>query len=292
MRAISCQDIINMGLRIGLCVALGAGIAAAQQAPRTPSESEIYCTGVASTDAVPADTFLISGENADYRMTFAQGDDVFVNRGSDQGVKVGDQFEVIRPVQAGPMSSWFSAQPQLLRAMGKMYIDVGRLKVLNVQAKTATALVSMACDLLQRGDIVRPFTPRPSPQFHTTALDPFAPASGKPMAMVVTNMGYGQVSGEGNTVFVNLGSAQGVKVGDYFRVFRFQGNGHELDYQTPNMSYKVFGFGSTPVPFKWNDLPRQILGEGIVMRTGPNSSTVLVTAATQEIYVGDYVEVE
>ena len=44
----------------------------------------------------------------------------------------------------GPMhelmpDKWFKWQPQLSRAMGTMYADIGRLRVVHVQAKTSTA---------------------------------------------------------------------------------------------------------------------------------------------------------
>ena len=58
------------------------------------------------------------------------------------------------------------------------------------------------------------------------------------------------------------------------------------------MAYKAYGFGSAPVAYEWDNLPRQVLGEGIVLRSGPNSSTVMLTTVREEIYVGDYVEVE
>ncbi len=69
-------------------------------------------------------------------------------------------------------------------------------------------------------------------------------------------------------VFLKLGSAQGIKIGDYFRVFRYQGTPHDSAYQEPGMAYKVEGMGHTPVPYNWESLPRQIIGEGIIMRTG------------------------
>ncbi len=47
-----------------------------------------------------------------------------------------------------------------------------------------------------------------------------------------------------------------------------------------------------PATYQWDNLPRQILGEGIVLRVGANSSTVMLTDAREEIYSGDYVEVE
>jgi len=35
-----------------------------------------------------------------------------------------------------------------------------------------------------------------------------------------------------------------------------------------------------------------VMGEGIVLRTGPNSSTVQLTFSREEIFAGDYVELE
>jgi hypothetical protein len=149
----------------------------------------------------------------------------------------------------------------------------------------------VACDPIQRGDILRPFVARPVPQFHVMKLDPFAAPSGKKTAMVVSGKDWSQLQGPGKIVYVNLGSSQGVRIGEYFRVFRYQGTHIETVYQVRDTAYKAYGFGSAPVAYEWNNLPRQILGEGIVLRTGPNSSTVLTTVR-EEIFAGDYVEVE
>jgi hypothetical protein len=39
-------------------------------------------------------------------------------------------------------------------------------------------------------------------------------------------------------------------------------------------------------------LPREVLGEGIVINVSRNSATVLLTYSRSGIYAGDYVEVE
>jgi hypothetical protein len=291
---------LMMGLRLGLGVVLATGLAEAQQSSKVLSESDIYCTGVATDEPVPADTYLISGENSGYKNTFQQGDHVYINRGADQGVKVGDIFEVVRPV-SDPMEDkwfkvqsheWFKWQSKLIHAMGTMYADIGQVRVIRVQPKISIAELKLTCDLMQRGDIVRPLTARPAPAYHDANFDPFALPSGKKTAMIVTTKSYGQIAGVGAIVFVNLGSAMGVQVGDYFRVFRYQGTRIDMIYQVKNTAYKVYGYGSAPVAYQWDSLPRQVLGEGLVLRTGPNSSTVLLTLAREEIYDGDYVELE
>lgn len=284
--------ILSFGLSMGLGIAMSGAVANAQQHGKAPTDADLYCSGLATDQAIPKTTYIISGENSIYKNSFQPPDLVYLNRGSEQGVKIGDQFEVIRPVQDPMPNLWFKWQAQLNRAMGTTYKDIGRLRVAHVQGKTSIAEMTLNCDMMQRGDIVLPFSPRPAPPFHEAKFDAFAAPSGKKTAMIVNTKNFGMLTGRGSTVFVNLGSAQGVRVGDYFRVFRYQGNRSEYAYQVNHTAYKVFGFGSTPIAYNWNDLPRQVLGEGIVLRTGPNSSTVMLTDSREEIWAGDYVELE
>ena len=52
------------------------------------------------------------------------------------------------------------------------------------------------------------------------------------------------------------------------------------------------GFGAVPKKWNWSNVPREVLGEGIVVRTAPNSASMLVTYSLREILAGDYVELE
>ena len=291
-----CQQIsyriLNIGLRISLGLMMAAALAQAQTNPTAPTDVDMYCSGVVTDKAVPNGTYVISGENSQYKTTFDPGNFVYINHGAEQGVKVGDVFEVVRPVAGASDVVWFKYESMLSRAMGTTYMDIGRLTVVHVDAKVSIAEISSGCALMQRGDIVLPFAARPAPQFHNAKLDPFAAPSGKKTAMVVKTKEFGTLAGSGSVVYINLGSAQGVQVGDYFRIFRYAGTHNETMYQVQNTAYKAYGFGSAPAAYAWNNLPRQVTGEGIVLRTGPNSSTVLLTAVREEVYIGDYAEVE
>jgi hypothetical protein len=279
-----------------LIVMLGltAGLAHAQIAANSPGENDMYCSGVVSTDKVPTDTYVISGEESDQHIIYHEGNLVFINRGAKQGVKVGDQFFVTRATSDPQMATqWVKWQKSINEAMGTTWADLARLRVASVQENTSTAEVIKACDYVQRGDIVLPFAPRTAPQFKPQAkFDLFAAPSGKAKAMIAAKLRFGVQSGAGNIVYVNLGAKQGVQVGNYFRVFRYQDNHHSNVYEVAKADYMTFGFGSAPKPYGWSDLPRDILGEGIVLRVGPNASTVLLTHSVRDIYVGDYVELE
>jgi len=284
---------------LSLSVSLGAAVSSAQNVtPATPAIpqidfSTVNCSGFVTDQKVPDEIRLVSGEQSNYKITFARGDYVHINRGQDKGVRVGDRFSVVRPDKDPTDVPWFKWQEKLLKAMGTPYLDAGQVRVVDVQPKVSVAQVIFSCGYMQRGDILQPYQDRPAPPYKDpAAFDRFAPVSGKPVAMVVVGKDYGQIYGKLSPVYVNLGTNQGVKVGDYFRIFRYQGSLAETVPQNKGYQYSMYGFGSAPTRYEWNDLPREILGEGIVINVSRNSSTMVITFSSIEVYAGDYIEIE
>jgi hypothetical protein len=284
---------------LSLVVFLCAGVCSAQNAqqappaPAQPDRTSVYCSGFVTDQKVPDGIQIISGEQSNYKITFARGDMVYINRGQDKGVRIGDRFSVVRPGGDPFGVSWFKWQDKLMKAMGTVYTDTGHLRVVNVLPKVSIAQVTFSCGYMQRGDIVQPYQERPAPPYKDpAAFDHFAPVSGKPVAMVVSGTDFAQVYGRNHAIYVNLGAKQGAKIGDYLRIFRYQGSMAETVPQTKDYQYTMYGFGSAPQRYAWNDLPREILGEGIVVSVSSNSSTAVITYSTIEIYAGDYVEIE
>jgi hypothetical protein len=286
-----------------LCVSiLSSGVVCSAQtvpeatplATRQADYSSVYCSGFLSDPKVPDDIRVISGEQSSYRITFARADYLYLNRGEDKGVKVGDRFTIVRP-DTDPANEWFYGQPKLLKEMGTLYRDAGQVRVVNVQAKVSIAQVVFSCSYMQRGDVARPFEERPAPPYKEAGkFDHFAPISGKPVGTVVSAFDYHQLLGRGDAAYVNIGAAKGVKVGDYMRVFRYQETKKDVSASAgeKDNQYKVFGFGSAPTKYAEKDLPREILGEGIVLNVTRNAATVLITYGTVDMYAGDYAEIE
>jgi hypothetical protein len=284
---------------LSLVVMLGAAASLAQEprtgprVPTAPDYNTVNCSGFVTDQKVPEEFRLISGEQSNYKITFTSGDYVFINRGQDKGVRVGDRFFVVRPDDFVGDVSWFKWQEKLMKAMGTRYVDAGQVRVVNVQPKVSVAQVIFSCSYMQRGDIVLPYQERPAPPYKEAgSFDHFAPVSGKPVAMVVTGKDHSDVIGKNSAAYVNLGTNQGVKVGDYFRIFRYQGSAAETVPQTKDYQFMVYGYGSAPQRYGWNDLPREILGEGIVFNVSRNSSTMMITLSSAQIYAGDYIEIE
>jgi hypothetical protein len=285
-----------------LCLAAfaGAGVCYGQSAPATPASTTlqpgyttVYCSGFLKDTKLPDDLYVISGEQAGYKVIWGQPENVYINRGSDHGVRIGDRFMVVRQSADPGRIEWFKGQDKLAKAIGILYSDVAQLRVVSVLPKTSIAEIIFSCDYLQRGDIVRPFEERPTPPYKEVGpFDHFAPVSGKPVGTVVTSSAFQQSEGQGMTVYVNLGAAQGVKVGDYLRLFRYQGKDIEYAPQTKGYAYHIYGFGSTPVRYEWKDIPREVLGEGIVLNASRNAATIFVTYSSVEVFPGDNVEIE
>jgi hypothetical protein len=279
---------------------MGAAVTSAQEAPQTAAAarqvdfSSVNCSGFVTDQKVPDEARLVSGEQSNYKITFSRGDYVHINRGQDKGVRVGDRFSVVRPDKDPADVPWFKWQAKLLKAMGEMYLDAGQLRVVNVQPKVSVAQVTFSCGYMQRGDIILPYQERPAPSLKDpgATFDHFAPVSGRPVAMLVAGKDYSQSYGKLSPVYVNLGTSQGVKVGDYFRIFRYQGSMAETVPQEKGYQYTMYGFGSAPTRYEWNDLPREVVGEGIVINVSRNSSTMIITVSFIETYAGDYVEIE
>jgi hypothetical protein len=285
---------LGLVLSIGLMGALAAGVAAAQAPPRTTvDKSAMNCSGEITSAPISRDSYVISGEKSITKIVFADHDLLYINRGADKGVNIGDRYRVVRPVTDDLKEQWFRGQFELIRALGQNWTDLGVVTVVHVGPKVSTAEITSNCAYIQRGDIILPFVERPAPPLKQNAsiVDPFAPTSGK-TGMVVTTKIMGEVAGMNDIVYVNLGSAQGLQIGSYVRLFRHQGNGTDENYQDKGTEYKMYGFGSAPEIYTWEGLPREILGEGIVLRVSNNTATVMITAIRREIYVGDYVEVE
>jgi hypothetical protein len=283
-----------------LCLSIfaGATVTSAQTAQQTgsagkqPDYSYVYCSGFVSDPKIPDDIRVISGEQSNYKITFDDAEYIYINRGQDKGVKVGDRFAIVRPDQ-DPGNEWFFGQKKLEKAMGTFYRDAAQARVVNVQPKVSIARIDFSCQYVQRGDIARPFEERPAPPFkEPAAFDHFAPVSGKPVGMVISSREYPQAMGRGDTMYVNLGATQGVKVGDYMRIFRYQGGQKEIASSVKGYQYKMYGFGSAPERYEWKDLPRELVGEGIVLNVSKNAATVLATYTSVPFYSGDYVEVE
>jgi hypothetical protein len=274
-----------------ILVLAGAAVAAAQNAPGTsPTYADVTCAGMMTTEAVPYDTYVISGEQADPKTIFSIGDYIYINKGASQGAKVGDTFMLMRPEGNYLHVEYYDGEHGKARELGTVWTDVARIRVVVTHPEVSIAQITYACGAVQRGDYVRPAVDYPVPPFRSLRdFDRFAPPSGKPQGTVVRAKDYRALADRDSVVYVNLPDA---KVGDYVRFFHYSADKNTKIYQVGGMSDHVFLWGGTPTHYGPHDLPREVIGEGVVLRVTKTSASVMLYNMLREVFIGDRAEIE
>ncbi|HMG34242.1 MAG TPA: hypothetical protein VKM94_09920 [Blastocatellia bacterium] len=291
------------------CLACISGAAAAQQQEKesqtspVAQRSDVYCTGYISDSAPQVDMRIVGAEKETIKYTYSEGDVVFLNRGRGAGVKPGAMFYVIRPV--GVVNHPFAK-----KKLGFYVRELGLLRVLEVQEHTATAEVSVSCDLMELGDVVRPYEEMKSPgpkDEHPLAR--YGEGSGGTNGQIVMAPGYHENLSANRVVFVDLGNKQDVHPGDYFTIYRDYSNqeGITKTPQYPVVEKHSKGYGSK----RWKGgeysiqapdesreevlkerpkMPRKVVGELVIIKCENNTSVGMITRTTAEVNIGDRVE--
>jgi hypothetical protein len=170
------------------------------------------------------------------------------------------------------------------------------VEVKYVHETTATALVLELCDSLQAGDMLIPYEDRPRPEYKPSEkFNRFEQPAGRATGRVVMGKEFTHMVALGDIIYVNLGSGQGVKAGDYLRLYRSATGTEYRGYNSMGKGHmrRVRG---TPlgheIPHMRPDLPREVLGEAFVVRVDSNSAVAVITLSLREIHAGDYAELE
>lgn len=296
-------------LRLGIiaCVwVLAVTVLAAAQGYQPPTHvnpKDVYCSGFWSHTKLAPTLQIVMGEDAVGRTTFSQYDYVYLGEGQNGGLSVGQRYLVVRAIKnPNPMEGFHTQNYMLLwkwqkQYVGQLYADIGRVQVVGVGSTTATALVTDACDGLRRGDFLIPYEERPEPAYKASdKFNRFAPPSGKAEGTMVMGKDFAYTVGQGDAVYVNVGASDGVKVGDYIRFYRPADGSRsvaaQVSYRGDFKSHRGVVDGYEIPTARRYDLPREVLGEGLVVRTDEKGSTVIVTLSLMEIHAGDYVELE
>lgn len=257
-----------------------------------PTLSDVYCAGFITNQAIPETSFVAAGWSTPHQTRFADRDYIYIQGGN---YAEGTELWVVRHLRDPNHYQAFSGQTAAISAAGEPYADLGRVKVVALRNNIAVAQVEFSCDTITPGDLVMPYAERVIPEYHRPVpFDRFAVPNGKLTGRIIMGREFDVLSGAGSKAYLNVGSEQGVKVGDYFRVVR--------DYNIAKMekvdalSYKASTQEDTQkkppmfLPARAAELPRRSLGEAIVVGVSPKSSTVMVTYSLEEMLVGDSVE--
>jgi hypothetical protein len=281
--------------------------------------AEVYCGGYIQSESVQGSMQVVGGEQEQDRHIYGQGDYVYLDGGAQQGVRAGQEFAIFRP--RGQFSSKWS------RKKGKLGVyvqELGQLRVVRVKDHVSVALITESCEAILFGDLLKPVAQRvvPTQRAEAAPLDRFSEPSGKQAGRIVLARDGRETLSKDYVVYIDLGTEDNIKPGDYFTVYRPVGAGnltHNGDeelgvnardgfesrqYQGGKFSDKATRVKDpngdikgptvkTPEIKKGRPaLPRKIIGELVVLNVQSRTATAVITRVAQEIHTGDFVELQ
>ncbi len=235
----------------------GAGGAASALRPVT-EEMALQCAQYVIPSREDESLYLLGSEHGGDKIGLSERDIVYLNKGSNAGVKAGDLYTLHHVAYA-------VRHPESGRKLGTKIETTGWVKVILVQEDTACAVIERACNDVHAGDYLKPFEKVNVPMVVPRApAECCAPANGKVARHVVDVQDDATIAGEGQFVTIDAGTDDGVAPGNVFSVYRIV-------------------YPSVPTP-------RDAVGEATIVSVRERTATAKVTYSAKEIMVGDQVE--
>jgi hypothetical protein len=271
---------------------------------QTPTYADLYCAGFINKSLLPNANYIAGGLQTPNTTKFVTGDIIYL---AGTGYTTGGQYEILRELKDQNRYEVFPGQAKAVAAAGQPYAEIGRVRIVDMRNKMAIGQIEYSCDPINPGDIAVPFAEKPSVSFHPPLrFDRFVPKTGKTGGRIVLAKDFDSTLGTGMKVYLNIGSGQGVKVGDYFRAVRT----YSSDLQNPvdSLSFAASTAEDTqrrPPSIEGNwmtrtkgpnirvgDLPRRAVGEIVVIGVTPTTATGMIVFAMEDVHVGDGVELD
>ncbi len=302
-----------------------------EEAPVPPvSARDVYCSGFIVKHFRRPHLTILSGPERS-RESLGQGDVVYLNEGSDDGLQNGMLFSVLKIGQKVD-------HPESGKYIGRFVLKVGRVKIIATQKHTAIGEIDQSCDAITYGDVLLPWKPIPIPWNITKAkaLPTEMPwNTDKVVGRIVWTEDRLQTVGQNNIIYIDLGTDNQVLPGDKFWIFRFPAREGmmtettrdlfreqrinvgpkdlfrppkvgkykgklEQDTGTPTAVARVETGTAKP---KSADYPswiddgkvdsiRQYIGEAVVLTTENHTACCKILESSSEITFGDWVQME
>ena len=271
---------------------------------QTPTAADIYCAGFITKDRIPDANYVNGGLQTPISTKFQNGELVYL---AGSGYQAGQLYSIVRELRDVNEYELYTGQRKVLAGAGRAYGDIGRVRVVDTRSHSAIAQVEFSCDPINPGDVAVPFVEKPPVAFRAPGhFDRFAPANGKLSGRVVLGKDFDGELGTGMKLYMNVGSNQGVKVGDYFRVVRSYtatlwdpvdslsfdtGTSEDTQMRPPTIEAGRFT-RTNGVNIHVGDLPRRAVGEVVVVNVTPTASSAMVVFALEDVHAGDGVELD
>lgn len=287
---------------------------------RVADRTKLYCAGYIRYQTLPKMPEIVGALEEHEQRRYSDGEVVYINAGSAQGIQEGQTFQIIRP--RGDVKGVHREKHGFL---GTYIQEIGQLRVFKVRENTSAAQINFTCDEALLGDLIAPVPDRVSPlERPAGTIDLFADPTGKKTGRLMMAKDNREMVTRNEIVYIDLGSEDQVKPGDYLTIYRPLGSGNinrrDGDEMGPNSntgfqskSYRGGGIGSMANRAKDNNgdgrysdkpitsrevkqrrplMPRKIVGEMVILDVQTRTATAIITRVAGEVHTGDWVEIQ
>jgi len=213
------------------------------------SEVDLYCS-IMIWDEKKPDIKIVGAEREYEREIMSDGDVVYINKGKDDGLEAGQLFLILE------------MEVNVL-GFGPVAHKRGRLRVMDLAATRASAVIEKACGGVKIGNYLIPFEPKENVMGKDLGYDvsPFE-ASGAKGEVIYLQNDFNEV-GSGNWVLIDLGAEDGIQLGQQMIVYR------EVE----------------------KDAPLHIFGNVVIVDIQKKTSTIKVLSCRDAVRIGDLIMV-
>lgn len=212
--------------------------------------------------------FTLTGNKREDRQFLGEGEQVYMNGGVNQGVKVGDRFLVLKTVARRLVHPTIAK-----KKLGDVIQQVGVVRVVTAQPDGSVAVIERCLDSVEVGDhLVRFVEPANIPtKLRTDLAEPVKVAADA--GVVVYSRDAKVSSAGGDMIIIDKGANDGLKVGDVLLAARV----------------RIFPVGSDNQRKPPTESTTYYLGQALVVRADSQSATCRVLRSVEELRAGDTV---
>ncbi|HEY8409950.1 MAG TPA: hypothetical protein VIK76_01040 [Pyrinomonadaceae bacterium] len=300
-------------------------VPAAKEPLQVAGRSKLFCAGYIRLQRLPQMPEIVGAREEQEKRTFSDGEVVYLNAGSRQGIKEGQNFQIIRP--RGDVKGVHRDKKGFL---GTYIQEVGQLQVFRVMEDISAAQITSSCgDMVLLGDLLTAIPDRVSPLQRTDAvIDRYAGPTGKRTGRLMMAKDSREMVTSNDVVYIDLGVEDNVKPGDYLTIYRPLGTGNLTRVDNEEMArnratgfqsdrYRGGGFSNQASRAKDSTafvnaegryryrpittrevkkhrppMPRKIVGEMVIIDVQTRTATAIVTRVVGEAHTGDWVEIQ
>lgn len=293
----------------------------AESPDRGVGRGTLECAGYFRLPPLKGLPQIVGGEQEQEQRIYANGQFVYIDAGSQQGVREGQEFHIIRP--RGWIEKVFR---QKKGNLGVFVQEVGELRVIRVKERVSVAQITFSCDPILLGDLLTGLPDRVSPVAKSELiLDRFTDPNGKPTGRVMMARDGREMLSVGDIIYVDIGAEDQAVLGDHLTIYRKVGTGNLFDIKNEELArrsdegfaseqfrggtfssqaqrskdvrdepgqYRHSPIKTSEVKDKRPPMPRKVVAEAMIINVQVRTATAVIMRAAQEVHTGDFVEIK